>query len=98
MRRAVIREADVVLTTLSGSGADVYSACMETFVPVKKFGGRKDVPEDDFFSAVVIDEAGQVVSRPLLGFTAVLSVYVCYKLSLTRFIGFGLVVVFHLVL
>ena len=51
----------MVLTTLSGCGADVYIACMETFVPAKKFQPRKEAPEDDFFSAVVIDEAGQVV-------------------------------------
>jgi hypothetical protein len=35
---------------------------MEKFVPAKKFQPRKEVLEDDFFSAVVIDEAGQVVS------------------------------------
>lgn len=52
----------MVLATLSGSGADVYTACMETFVPAKKFQPRKVVAEDDFFSAVVIDEAGQVVT------------------------------------
>ena len=62
MRRTVVREADVVLSTLSGCGADVYHACMEKFVPAKKFQPRKEVLEDDFFSAVVIEEAGQVVS------------------------------------
>lgn len=64
IRRAVIREADVVLATLNTCGADVYSACMENFVPAKKYQPRKDA-EDDFFSAVVIDEAGQVVSCSL---------------------------------
>lgn len=61
IRRAVIREADVVLATLSTCGADVYSACMENFVPLKKYQPRKGDTEDDFFSAVVIDEAGQVL-------------------------------------
>ena len=41
---------------------------MERFIPAKKFQPRKEVVEDDFFSAVVIDEAGQVIFWPLLGF------------------------------
>jgi hypothetical protein len=57
MRKAVIREADVVVTTLSGCGVDVYAVCMESFMAKKKSRGRA---EEDFFSAVVIDEAGQV--------------------------------------
>jgi len=67
IRRAVIREADVVFATLNTCGADVYSACMENFVPGKKYQPRRDA-EDDFFSAVVIDEAGQVVFWSLSGF------------------------------
>ncbi|KAG0553297.1 hypothetical protein KC19_12G000100 [Ceratodon purpureus] len=66
MRRTIIREADVVLTTLSGCGADVYHACMERFIPAKKFQPRKEVVEDDFFSAVVIDEAGQALEPATL--------------------------------
>lgn len=58
MWRVVIWEVDVVFIIFSGSGVDVYSVCMEIFVFVKKFGGWKDVLEDDFFSVVVIDEVG----------------------------------------
>lgn len=51
----------MVFATLSTCGADVYNACMENFVPAKKYQPRKD-SEDDFFNAVVIDEACQVAS------------------------------------
>ena len=59
IRKAIIREADIVVTTLSGCGGDVYAACMETFMAKRKTRGPSD---DGFFSAVVIDEAGQVNS------------------------------------
>jgi superfamily I DNA and/or RNA helicase len=57
IRKAIIREADVFVTTLSGCGGDIYAICMETFRENKKSQGASD---DGFFSAVVIDEAGQV--------------------------------------
>lgn len=56
LRKSILREAEVVVTTLSGSGGDLYAVCAET-VSRHKFDSSF---EDTLFDAVVIDEAAQV--------------------------------------
>lgn len=54
IRKTILREAEIVVSTLSGSGGDVYGACYES-ISNEKFGS-----EGSLFDAVVIDEAAQV--------------------------------------
>lgn len=62
IRKQIIRQADVVVTTLSGCGGDIYTVCMESIV-----GAKKHKPAQEcFFDAVVIDEAGQALEPATL--------------------------------
>lgn len=56
VRKQILRDAQIVLTTLSGAGGDLYSVCSEA-ASAGKFG---IVPEHTMFDVVVIDEAAQV--------------------------------------
>lgn len=57
-RMAILKEAEIVVTTLSGCGGDLYGVCSESTA------GRKfsNASENTLFDAVVIDEAAQVLS------------------------------------
>lgn len=56
LRKSILREAEIVVTTLSGSGGDLYGVCSDTMLS-SKFGGPS---QHTLFDAVVIDEAAQV--------------------------------------
>ena len=56
LRKSILREAEIVITTLSGCGGDLYAVCSES-VSGNKFGSPT---EHTLFDAVVIDEAAQV--------------------------------------
>ena len=56
LRKAILKEAEIVVTTLSGCGGDLYGVCSERMLN-SKFGGPS---EHTLFDAVVIDEAAQV--------------------------------------
>ncbi|XP_057825136.2 uncharacterized protein LOC131037116 isoform X2 [Cryptomeria japonica] len=62
LRRAIIREAEVVVTTLSGCGGDIYSACIES--ASRNRNGK--AAGDSLFDAVVIDEAAQALEPATL--------------------------------
>lgn len=57
LRKSILKEAEIVVTTLSGCGGDLYGVCSES-VSGFKFGNPS---ENTLFDAVVIDEAAQVV-------------------------------------
>lgn len=56
LRKSILKEAEIVVTTLSGCGGDLYGVCSETMSSCK-FGSPS---EHTLFDAVVIDEAAQV--------------------------------------
>ncbi|PWA56676.1 P-loop containing nucleoside triphosphate hydrolase [Artemisia annua] len=56
LRKSILREAEIVITTLSGCGGDLYAVCSESMV-THKFSASS---ESSLFDAVVIDEAAQV--------------------------------------
>lgn len=56
LRRSILKEAEIVVTTLSGCGGDLYRVCSES-MSNHKFGSPS---EHTLFDAVVIDEAAQV--------------------------------------
>lgn len=56
LRRAILKEAEVVVTTLSGCGGDLYGVCAES-ISSHKFGSSS---ESTLFDGVVVDEAAQV--------------------------------------
>jgi len=56
LRKAILKEAEIVVTTLSGCGGDLYGVCSERMLN-SKFGSPS---EHTLFDAVVIDEAAQV--------------------------------------
>lgn len=58
-RRSILREAEIVVTTLSGCGGDLYGVCSES-LSSHKFSNPS---EHALFDAVVIDEAAQVFPR-----------------------------------
>ncbi|KAI4355924.1 hypothetical protein L6164_004648 [Bauhinia variegata] len=57
LRKSILREAEIVVTTLSGCGGHLYGVCSETMLS-SKFGGPS---EHTLFDAVVIDEAAQAL-------------------------------------
>lgn len=69
LRKSILREAAIVVTTLSGCGGDLYGVCSES-MSSHKFGSP---PEHTLFDAVVIDEAAQV---KFVKFLRILSVVV----------------------
>lgn len=56
LRKSILKEAEIVVTTLSGCGGDLYTVCAES-ISNHKFGSPN---EHTLFDAVVIDEAAQV--------------------------------------
>lgn len=56
LRKSILKEAEIVVTTLSGCGGDLYAVCAESNLS-HKFGSPN---EHTLFDAVVIDEAAQV--------------------------------------
>ena len=57
-RKSILREAQIVVTTLSGCGGDLYAACFDSSSRSRLI----DLPECSLFDAVIIDEAAQVCS------------------------------------
>ncbi|KAK4773514.1 hypothetical protein SAY87_028533 [Trapa incisa] len=62
LRKAVLREAEIVVTTLSGSGGDLYEVCSEN-MSNHRFGSPS---EHNLFDAVIIDEAAQALEPATL--------------------------------
>ncbi|XP_011072782.1 uncharacterized protein LOC105157939 isoform X1 [Sesamum indicum] len=61
-RTAILKEAEIVVTTLSGCGGDLYGVCSEST------SGHKFISssENTLFDAVVIDEAAQALEPATL--------------------------------
>ncbi|XP_022716392.1 helicase SEN1-like isoform X3 [Durio zibethinus] len=57
LRKSILKEAEIVVTTLSGCGGDLYGVCAET-ISSFRFGNPS---EHTLFDAVVIDEAAQAL-------------------------------------
>ncbi|XP_065864126.1 uncharacterized protein [Euphorbia lathyris] len=62
MRKSILKEAEIVVTTLSGCGGDLFEVCSES-ISSCKFGNP---PEHTLFDAVVIDEAAQALEPATL--------------------------------
>ncbi|XP_050380960.1 uncharacterized ATP-dependent helicase C29A10.10c isoform X2 [Argentina anserina] len=62
LRKSILREAEIVVTTLSGCGGDLYGVCSES-MSGHKFGSPS---EHTLFDAVVIDEAAQALEPATL--------------------------------
>ncbi|RDY11301.1 hypothetical protein CR513_04052, partial [Mucuna pruriens] len=62
LRKSILKEAEIVVTTLSGCGGDLYGVCSERMLN-SKFGGPS---EHTLFDAVVIDEAAQALEPATL--------------------------------
>lgn len=62
IRKSILKEAEIVVTTLSGCGGDLYGVCSESFSG-HKFG---NISEASLFDAVVIDEAAQALEPATL--------------------------------
>lgn len=62
LRRTILKEAEIVVTTLSGSGGDLYAVCAES-ISSHKFSSSS---ESTLFDAVVIDEAAQALEPATL--------------------------------
>ncbi|TKY47970.1 Helicase SEN1 [Spatholobus suberectus] len=62
LRKSILKEAEIVVTTLSGCGGDLYGVCSERMLN-SKFGGPS---EHTLFNAVVIDEAAQALEPATL--------------------------------
>lgn len=56
LRKAILKEAEIVVATLSGCGGDLYGVCSES-VSGQRFSSSS---ESVLFDAVVVDEAAQV--------------------------------------
>nr|KAJ0196586.1 hypothetical protein LSAT_V11C700352410 [Lactuca sativa] len=62
LRKSILKEAETVITTLSGCGGDLYSVCSES-MSTHKFSSSS---ESSLFGAVVIDEAAQALEPSTL--------------------------------
>lgn len=62
LRKSILKEAEIVVTTLSGCGGDLYAVCAES-ISNHKFGSPN---EHTLFDAVVIDEAAQALEPATL--------------------------------
>ncbi|XP_014758454.1 uncharacterized protein LOC100835663 isoform X3 [Brachypodium distachyon] len=62
VRKSILGEAEIVVTTLSGCGGDIYGVCSET-ASAKKYG---NFSEHGLFDVVVIDEAAQALEPATL--------------------------------
>ncbi|XP_031256135.1 uncharacterized protein LOC116114119 isoform X4 [Pistacia vera] len=62
LRKTILREAEIVVTTLSGCGGDLYRVCSES-ISSFKFGSPS---ESTLFDAVLIDEAAQALEPATL--------------------------------
>nr|GEU89716.1 putative P-loop containing nucleoside triphosphate hydrolase [Tanacetum cinerariifolium] len=62
LRKSILREAEIVITTLSGCGGDLYAVCSESMA-THKFSASS---ESSLFDAVVIDEAAQALEPATL--------------------------------
>ncbi|XP_071712086.1 uncharacterized protein [Rutidosis leptorrhynchoides] len=62
LRKSILREAEIVITTLSGCGGDLYTVCCESML-THKFSPSS---ESSLFDAVVIDEAAQALEPATL--------------------------------
>ncbi|KAG8653205.1 hypothetical protein MANES_06G179400v8 [Manihot esculenta] len=62
LRKTILKEAEIVVTTLSGCGGDLYGVCSES-ISSCKFGNPS---EHTLFDAVVIDEAAQALEPATL--------------------------------
>ncbi|XP_057458325.1 uncharacterized protein LOC130749063 isoform X3 [Lotus japonicus] len=62
LRKSILREAEIVVTTLSGCGGDLYGVCSERILS-SKFRGSS---EHTLFDAVIIDEAAQALEPATL--------------------------------
>lgn len=62
LRKSILKEAEIVITTLSGCGGDLYSVCSES-MSTHKFSTSS---ESSLFDAVVIDEAAQALEPATL--------------------------------
>ncbi|XP_021681639.2 uncharacterized protein LOC110665715 isoform X2 [Hevea brasiliensis] len=62
LRKSILKEAEIVVTTLSGCGGDLYGVCSES-ISSYKFGNPS---EHTLFDAVVIDEAAQALEPATL--------------------------------
>ncbi|XLU25568.1 uncharacterized protein [Arachis hypogaea] len=62
LRKSILMEAEIVVTTLSGCGGDLYGVCSETMLS-SKFGGPSELT---LFDAIVIDEAAQALEPATL--------------------------------
>ncbi|KAL8043652.1 hypothetical protein ABFX02_09G128046 [Erythranthe guttata] len=61
-RMAILKEAEIVVTTLSGCGGDLYGVCSESTAGHKFINAS----ENTLFDAVVIDEAAQALEPATL--------------------------------
>ncbi|XP_022889351.1 uncharacterized protein LOC111404723 isoform X2 [Olea europaea var. sylvestris] len=61
-RKTILKEAEIVVTTLSGCGGDLYGVCSESILN-HKFTSPS---ENSLFDAVVIDEAAQALEPATL--------------------------------
>lgn len=62
LRKSILKEAEIVVTTLSGCGGDLYGVCSES-ISGFKFGNPS---ENTLFDAVIIDEAAQALEPATL--------------------------------
>ncbi|XP_056842902.1 uncharacterized protein LOC108830665 isoform X3 [Raphanus sativus] len=62
LRKSILKDAQIVVTTLSGCGGDLYNVCAESS-SAHKFSSPS---EDNLFDAVVIDEAAQALEPATL--------------------------------
>lgn len=62
LRRTILKDAEIVVTTLSGCGGDLYGVCAESILNHKFHSAS----ESTLFDAVVIDEAAQALEPATL--------------------------------